>query len=135
MWTLLSIINYIKSLHYTNIVSILTKYTSDISTDLAAVKTNITAMASFNPTSWADGPFHLIPTPFGGRDVSKEHGSHYLAQQMSILHNCILRVLVSYLGQHYTDEASALTRSSRTQSTIKHLTSNRKRTSEHSSNL
>ncbi|KAE9971842.1 hypothetical protein EG328_004520 [Venturia inaequalis] len=56
-------------------------------------------MASFNPTSWADGPFPLIPTPFGGRDVSKEHGSHYLAQQMSLLHNCILRVLNAIYNQ------------------------------------
>ncbi|TID15514.1 hypothetical protein E2P81_ATG07678 [Venturia nashicola] len=56
-------------------------------------------MASFNPTSWADGPFPLIPIPFGGRDVSKEHGSHYLAQQMSLLHNCILRVLNALYNQ------------------------------------
>jgi hemerythrin-like domain-containing protein len=56
-------------------------------------------MSSSNPSTWADGPFPLIPTPFGARDVSKEHGSKFLAQQMAHIHNCILRVLNAVYNQ------------------------------------
>ncbi|QDS76348.1 hypothetical protein FKW77_002958 [Venturia effusa] len=75
------------------------KHIADTLTGPAISKFTLTTMASFTPTSWADGPFPLIPTPFGGRDVSNEHGSHLLAQQMSLLHNCILRVLNAIYNQ------------------------------------
>lgn len=53
-----------------------------------------------SPQLWADTPFPLIPTPLGGGcDLSKEHGSKVLAQQMTHLHNCILRILNAIYNQ------------------------------------
>jgi hemerythrin-like domain-containing protein len=50
---------------------------------------------------WADTPFKLIPTPFGSKDLTagKAHGSQYIAQQMTHLHNCIIRLLNSIYNQ------------------------------------
>ena len=42
---------------------------------------------------WADSPFPLIATPFGPHDVSKEHSSCVIAQNMAHIHNCLLRCL------------------------------------------
>lgn len=57
---------------------------------------------SAQPSSlWATSPFPLIPTPFGSQDLSagKSHGSQFIAQQMTHLHNCILRILNAIYNQ------------------------------------
>jgi hemerythrin-like domain-containing protein len=48
---------------------------------------------------WADKPFPLIPTPCGPHSSAKEHGSRMIAQEMTHLHNCILRVLNAIYNQ------------------------------------
>jgi hemerythrin-like domain-containing protein len=50
---------------------------------------------------WADTPFKLIPTPFGTKDLSpgKAHGSQFIAQSMTHIHNCILRLLNAMYNQ------------------------------------
>lgn len=60
-----------------------------------------TAMTSSPHKLWADSPIALIPTPLGNEDLAagKAHGSRYLAQQMTHLHNMLLRVLNSIYNQ------------------------------------
>jgi hemerythrin-like domain-containing protein len=51
------------------------------------------------PSNWADIPFPLIPTPCPGKSADNEHGSTHIAQEMTHLHNVILRVLNSIYQQ------------------------------------
>jgi hemerythrin-like domain-containing protein len=56
-------------------------------------------MSAISSQTWADTPFTLIPTPFGPRDASKEHASLMMAQNVTHIHNCLLRVLNSIYNQ------------------------------------
>jgi hemerythrin-like domain-containing protein len=48
---------------------------------------------------WADTPFALIPMPGEGKDLTKEHESIFIAQEMTFAHNGIIRCLNS-IYQH-----------------------------------
>ncbi|KAL7910469.1 hypothetical protein GGI35DRAFT_448900 [Trichoderma velutinum] len=50
-------------------------------------------------TSWADVPFTLISIPGRGVDLSKVHGSVYVAREMAFAHNGMIRALNSIYQQ------------------------------------
>jgi len=55
------------------------------------------ATASLKP--WADKPFCLIETPGRDRDPNTLEDAEYMAREMALLHNCMLRALNSIYQQ------------------------------------
>jgi hemerythrin-like domain-containing protein len=50
-------------------------------------------------SNWADSPFTLIPSPCPGKSAENEHGAIHIAQEMTHIHNIILRLLNSIYQQ------------------------------------
>ncbi|KAL7945351.1 hypothetical protein V8C42DRAFT_322883 [Trichoderma barbatum] len=52
-----------------------------------------------SPTHWADEPFSLLSIPGSGVNLSKAHGSVYVAREMAFAHNGMIRSLNSIYQQ------------------------------------